>query len=282
MTPEAARIAPATMTAMPSSRISPTGRPLACGAITAGASGGGATSAAVAGGVATGAGTSGGRSVPAGGVIRVGRGHGRLLSLRKGARPPPSVRPCLRRRRGGQRLDSGAASHDRPQVTDKSAPWEAELGASPRSDGEVRRRCPGRELVGAGGADRHGADAPGFRSYRPGQRLVLPADPDSAPRGRDRRGVVRQAGRRWFHRRLAGRGDRRAGRGCRGRLAHLAADGATSPIGLFGHSQGGWVVVEAARRATPAAFVITNSGPGVSPAVQDRFALAVRRRARRT
>jgi hypothetical protein len=57
-------------------------------------------------------------------------------------------------------------------------------------------------------------------------------------------------------------------------VAHLAAKGATSPIGLFGHSQGGWVVLEAARRTTPAAFVITNSGPGVPPAVQDRFALA--------
>ena len=57
-------------------------------------------------------------------------------------------------------------------------------------------------------------------------------------------------------------------------VAHLAASGATSPIGLFGHSQGGWVVVEVARRTTPAAFVITNSGPGVPPAVQDRFALA--------
>jgi uncharacterized protein len=56
-------------------------------------------------------------------------------------------------------------------------------------------------------------------------------------------------------------------------VSHLAARGATSPIGFFGHSQGGWVVVEAARRTTPAAFVITNSGPGVPPAVQDRFAL---------
>lgn len=44
------------------------------------------------------------------------------------------------------------------------------------------------------------------------------------------------------------------------------------PIGLFGHSQGGWVVIEAAARgAVP--FVVTNSGPGVSPAAQERFAL---------
>ena len=46
------------------------------------------------------------------------------------------------------------------------------------------------------------------------------------------------------------------------------------PIGLFGHSQGGWVVVEAASRDVPVAFVITNSGPGVSPARQERYSLA--------
>jgi pimeloyl-ACP methyl ester carboxylesterase len=40
---------------------------------------------------------------------------------------------------------------------------------------------------------------------------------------------------------------------------------ATTPIGLFGHSQGGWVVVEAASRVTSFNFIITNSGPGVSP-----------------
>jgi hypothetical protein len=46
------------------------------------------------------------------------------------------------------------------------------------------------------------------------------------------------------------------------------------PIGLFGHSQGGWVVVEAASRGVPLEFVITNSGPGVSPARQERYSLA--------
>jgi uncharacterized protein len=61
-------------------------------------------------------------------------------------------------------------------------------------------------------------------------------------------------------------------------LAGLAAFAAASPlglpIGLFGHSQGGWVVVEAAGRGVPVAFVITNSGPGVSPARQERYSLA--------
>ena len=46
------------------------------------------------------------------------------------------------------------------------------------------------------------------------------------------------------------------------------------PIGLFGHSQGAWVVVEAAGRGAPVAFVITNSGGGVSPARQERYSLA--------
>ena len=51
-----------------------------------------------------------------------------------------------------------------------------------------------------------------------------------------------------------------------------------SPFGLFGHSQGGWVVLEAAASGAPADLVITNSGPGVSPAVQDRYALHQRLR----
>jgi len=61
-------------------------------------------------------------------------------------------------------------------------------------------------------------------------------------------------------------------------LAGLAVFEAESParrpIGLFGHSQGGWVVVEAASRGVPVAFVITSSGPGVSPAMQERYSLS--------
>lgn len=56
-------------------------------------------------------------------------------------------------------------------------------------------------------------------------------------------------------------------------LAVFAAEWPGLPIGLFGHSQGGWVVVEAAGRSAPVAFVITNSGPGVSPARQERYSL---------
>ncbi len=44
------------------------------------------------------------------------------------------------------------------------------------------------------------------------------------------------------------------------------------PIGLFGHSQGGWVVIEAAARCSYVAFVMTSSGPGVTPGDQERWA----------
>lgn len=44
------------------------------------------------------------------------------------------------------------------------------------------------------------------------------------------------------------------------------------PIGLFGHSQGGWVVLDAAARCPDAGFVITSSGPGVTPERQERYA----------
>lgn len=40
--------------------------------------------------------------------------------------------------------------------------------------------------------------------------------------------------------------------------------------GLFGHSQGGWVVIEAGSRI-PVDFVISNSGPAVSPREQEIF-----------
>jgi pimeloyl-ACP methyl ester carboxylesterase len=36
-------------------------------------------------------------------------------------------------------------------------------------------------------------------------------------------------------------------------------------LGIFGHSQGGWVVLEVAAADPWVAFVVANSGPGVSP-----------------
>ncbi|WP_204001049.1 alpha/beta hydrolase family protein [Micromonospora lutea] len=45
-------------------------------------------------------------------------------------------------------------------------------------------------------------------------------------------------------------------------------------VGIFGHSEGGWVGLRAAAAlATDAAFVVTTGCPGMSPAVQDRYAL---------
>ncbi|MEV6825301.1 alpha/beta hydrolase [Amycolatopsis sp. NPDC051102] len=44
--------------------------------------------------------------------------------------------------------------------------------------------------------------------------------------------------------------------------------------GLFGHSEGGWVVLRAAGRED-VPWVITNGCPGMTPAVQDRYALTV-------
>lgn len=43
------------------------------------------------------------------------------------------------------------------------------------------------------------------------------------------------------------------------------------PIGLFGHSQGGWVTLDAASRRPGTALVIVNSGPGVPPWQQERY-----------
>ncbi|MFF1542710.1 alpha/beta hydrolase family protein [Streptomyces sp. NPDC058291] len=45
-------------------------------------------------------------------------------------------------------------------------------------------------------------------------------------------------------------------------------------VGLFGHSEGGWVVLRAATAREDMPWVITNSCPGTSPAVQERYALA--------
>ncbi|QQQ78328.1 alpha/beta hydrolase [Saccharothrix sp. 6-C] len=45
-------------------------------------------------------------------------------------------------------------------------------------------------------------------------------------------------------------------------------------VGLFGHSEGGWVVLRAAALRDDVPWVVTNGGPGTTPAVQDRYALA--------
>ncbi len=45
-------------------------------------------------------------------------------------------------------------------------------------------------------------------------------------------------------------------------------------VGLFGHSEGGWVVLRAATARPGLPWMITNSCPGVTPAAQERYALA--------
>jgi pimeloyl-ACP methyl ester carboxylesterase len=45
-------------------------------------------------------------------------------------------------------------------------------------------------------------------------------------------------------------------------------------VGLFGHSEGGWIALRAAAARDDVAYVVTNSCPGMSPAAQDRYALA--------
>jgi pimeloyl-ACP methyl ester carboxylesterase len=51
----------------------------------------------------------------------------------------------------------------------------------------------------------------------------------------------------------------------------LDDDAVAKPVGLFGHSQGGWVVIEAAGQRPEIAFVVTSSAPGVTPAMQERY-----------
>jgi uncharacterized protein len=52
--------------------------------------------------------------------------------------------------------------------------------------------------------------------------------------------------------------------------AHLEG----SAVGFFGHSEGGWTVLRAAGACADLRFLITNSTPGTTPAVQDRWAMA--------
>jgi uncharacterized protein len=45
-----------------------------------------------------------------------------------------------------------------------------------------------------------------------------------------------------------------------------------APVGLFGHSEGGWVALRAAAKLGKTDFVVTNSCPGTSPGQADRQA----------
>ena len=49
--------------------------------------------------------------------------------------------------------------------------------------------------------------------------------------------------------------------------------GPAVPVGFFGHSEGGWVALRGCALANGAAFVVTNSCPGITPGLQDRHAI---------
>jgi hypothetical protein len=55
-------------------------------------------------------------------------------------------------------------------------------------------------------------------------------------------------------------------------LRHALGDAV--PVGLFGHSEGGWVALRAAAWSGRASFVVTNSCPGMTPGQADRLAFA--------
>jgi hypothetical protein len=84
----------------------------------------------------------------------------------------------------------------------------------------------------------------------------------------DKRGVDESTGR-WEDAGIVGQ----AADARHARDAVIAAVGSDVPVGLFGHSQGGWVVIEAAAHDPRIRFVVANSGPGVTPAEQERFAM---------
>ena len=181
-----------------------------------------------------------------------------------------------RRRKPGRR----PATHPRPQLSSSLPSSKCLLARTARrldsSSRPIRAVCGSPGVSGARRARRwRGCSCIRVRGRLTGQRRALPADQGAPARSGDRRMLVRQTRGRRVGRTLAGGRDRRAGRRTSRRPRCLRVESPRGlPIGLFGHSQGGWVVVEAAGRGAPVAFVITNSGPGVSPAQQERYSLA--------
>jgi uncharacterized protein len=72
----------------------------------------------------------------------------------------------------------------------------------------------------------------------------------------------------WRHFALSGRTDQALAA-----VVRLKQHAAIDPrrVGMWGHSQGGWIVQRAAAQASDLAFAIANSGPGISPAAQDLY-----------
>lgn len=119
---------------------------------------------------------------------------------------------------------------------------------------------------GSGPADRdNGGYFCDIRSYLLSRRYAVASF--------DKRGVGGSAGAWWY----AGIPEQVSDViACIGVLRTVMSD--RLPIGLFGHSQGGWVAVEAAASGLDLSFLVSNSGPAVTPVAQERHALENRMR----
>jgi pimeloyl-ACP methyl ester carboxylesterase len=115
---------------------------------------------------------------------------------------------------------------------------------------------------GSGPSDRHNDTL-----FAPIRSALLSAD--HAVASFDKRGVGASTGSLWTTSIEQQASDLLA---CIGTVSDRVPD---VPVGAFGHSQGGWVVYEAAGTSDVLDFAIANSGPGVSPGDQERHALRV-------
>jgi pimeloyl-ACP methyl ester carboxylesterase len=116
---------------------------------------------------------------------------------------------------------------------------------------------------GSGPSDRHND------TYFPPIRRHL-VDAGIAVLSYDKRGVGASSGD-W---RAATMADLAADAGAALDALRVRAELPPDAVGLFGHSEGGWVVLRAAAARDDVPWVVTNSCPGTTPAVQERHALA--------
>ena len=126
------------------------------------------------------------------------------------------------------------------------------------------RDVPGVVMVGGSGpTDRHND-----RYFPPIRRHLV--DAGIAVLSYDKRGVGASSGD-W---RDATLDDLAADASAALELLRAQAGVRPGAVGLFGHSEGGWVVLRVAAGRDDVPWVITNSGPATTPAVQERHALA--------
>lgn len=129
--------------------------------------------------------------------------------------------------------------------------------------GARENHCPGVVLVGGSGP----ADRDNDTFFPPIRRELTAAG--IAVLSYDKRGVGSSSGD-W---RAAGLDDLAADAAAALAFLRAQPEVRAGTAGLFGHSEGGWVVLRAAARHTDPAWLITNSCPGMTPAIQDRYAL---------